>query len=354
MANENAQLAEFAENLWKNYIKPKYQDASKDTVSFYRAKVVSNDGNNRLTIQRPYDNSYQVSCTDGMSSATVGMQVIVVRLGNGANNQNHLVIAQGNGSPIDSGGGGGHADNGLPAGGTTGQALVKNSSTNYDASWQTINASITVDSALSDSSENPVQNKVITNALNGKAGTSVATTSANGLMSSTDKSKLNDIQSGAEVNQHAFSSITPYTIPSGEASQWADTTGSLVASTKTDDVLLIAGSNITITKRYNSSEDITGLQISATGGGGGGTGTVNSYTAQNPNLTSTNGVCTWTVTHNLNTSFPVVSVYSEDGAIQVMADVQVANLNTVYVKILSDSNILSYMYRVVVMGTSQS
>lgn len=273
MANENAQLAEFAENLWKNYLRQKYHDESKDVISFYRAEVVSNDGSNRLTIKRPYDNSYQVSCTDGMSSATAGMQVIVVRLGNGVNNKNHLVIAKGNGSPIDGGGGGG-------GGGT-----------------------ITVDSALSTTSTNPVQNKVITNALNNKADASTAvtnvaydstnqkitktingttsdvvtvstlktaigtaTTSANGLMSSSDKSKLNDIESGAEVNQHAFSSITPYTIPSGQASQWTDTTGSLTASTKTDDALLIAGDNITITKRYNSSEDITGLQISATGG----------------------------------------------------------------------------------------
>lgn len=38
---------------------------------------------------------------------------------------------------------------------------------------------------------------IIDNALGGKAGTSVATTSANGLMSSTDKSKLDGIESGA-------------------------------------------------------------------------------------------------------------------------------------------------------------
>lgn len=51
----------------------------------------------------------------------------------------------------------------------------------------------TIDSSLSTSSTNPVQNKVITSALANKAGTSVATTSANGLMSSSDKSKLNDL-----------------------------------------------------------------------------------------------------------------------------------------------------------------
>lgn len=56
---------------------------------------------------------------------------------------------------------------------------------------------ITVDTALSDTSTNPVQNKVINSALSGKAGTSVATTSANGLMSAADKIKLNGIATGA-------------------------------------------------------------------------------------------------------------------------------------------------------------
>lgn len=76
-----------------------------------------------------------------------------------------------------------------------------------------------VDSSLSSSSTNPVQNKVVNSALNGKAnsshshsitdvtnlqssldskaGTSIATTSANGLMSSSDKTKLNGIATGA-------------------------------------------------------------------------------------------------------------------------------------------------------------
>ena len=76
-----------------------------------------------------------------------------------------------------------------------------------------------VESSLSSTSTNPVQNKVINSALSGKAnsshshsitdvtnlqssldskaGTSIATTSANGLMSSSDKTKLNGIATGA-------------------------------------------------------------------------------------------------------------------------------------------------------------
>ena len=60
---------------------------------------------------------------------------------------------------------------------------------------------LTIDTALSTSSTNPVQNKVVTAALNGKAASShshgAATTSANGFMSSTDKAKLDGIASGA-------------------------------------------------------------------------------------------------------------------------------------------------------------
>lgn len=94
MANTNAQMAEFANNLWENFIKKKFEEENADILSYYRAEVVTNDGNNKLTIQRPYDDPYQVSCTDDMSEAVAGMQVIVVRFGNSANNNNHIVVAK--------------------------------------------------------------------------------------------------------------------------------------------------------------------------------------------------------------------------------------------------------------------
>lgn len=56
---------------------------------------------------------------------------------------------------------------------------------------------ITVDTSISSTSTNPVQNKVIKTELDKKAGTAVATTSANGLMSAADKTKLNGIATGA-------------------------------------------------------------------------------------------------------------------------------------------------------------
>lgn len=54
-------------------------------------------------------------------------------------------------------------------------------------------ASIVIDSTLSLTSTNPVENKVITSALAGKASTATATQSASGLMSAADKAKLDGL-----------------------------------------------------------------------------------------------------------------------------------------------------------------
>ena len=61
-----------------------------------------------------------------------------------------------------------------------------------------------------------------------------ATTSAAGLMSAADKTKLNGIATGAEVNQNAFSNV-----------KVGSTT--VAADAKTDTLELVAGSNVTLT-----------------------------------------------------------------------------------------------------------
>ena len=58
---------------------------------------------------------------------------------------------------------------------------------------------IDVDDALSLDSTNPVQNKIVTAALNSKAGTAVATQSSAGLMSAVDKTKLDALAEGGGV-----------------------------------------------------------------------------------------------------------------------------------------------------------
>lgn len=58
---------------------------------------------------------------------------------------------------------------------------------------------ITIDTSLSLISGNPVSNKVITQALNGKASTDAVSTSLNGLMSKDDKIKLDGIEENANA-----------------------------------------------------------------------------------------------------------------------------------------------------------
>ena len=111
-----------------------------------------------------------------------------------------------------------------------------------------------VDSALSSTSTNPVQNKVVNTAisnLNTLVGnTSVASQISNAVANKVDKvdgkglstndyttdekNKLSGIATGAEVNQNAFSNIVV-----------GSTT--IAADSKTDSLTIVAGNNITIT-----------------------------------------------------------------------------------------------------------
>ena len=98
MADTSKQMAEFARELWENYIKPKYIAEFSDNVTYYMATVVSNDGNNRVTIRRPFDDPYQVSCLEDMAGLVAGDTVLVLRFGNGTNNANHIIFGKGNGN----------------------------------------------------------------------------------------------------------------------------------------------------------------------------------------------------------------------------------------------------------------
>ena len=80
---------------------------------------------------------------------------------------------------------------------------------------------VIVDSSLSSSSTNPVQNKVINSALAGKSNTghthTAASTSTDGFMSASDKSKLDGIAAGANAYSHPTTSGNKH-IPSGGSS----------------------------------------------------------------------------------------------------------------------------------------
>ena len=102
---------------------------------------------------------------------------------------------------------------------------------------------VDVDNALSATSTNPVQNKVVTAALTGKAGTAVATASANGLMSKADKAKLDGIADGA----------TQVTIDSAMSGSSNNPVENHVVKQYVDDKVAAAGSNITVDTSLSST-----------------------------------------------------------------------------------------------------
>lgn len=107
----------------------------------------------------------------------------------------------------------------------------------------------------------------------------------------------------------------------------------------------------------------TKLQVEGTvtatafkGDGSGLTGVLSSnavktYTATNPALTASSGVCTWTVSHNLNkkVSYHVTEVSSKE---DVIPTVLVTDDNTLTIKIASAANIAAGKYRITILGVS--
>ena len=74
------------------------------------------------------------------------------------------------------------------------------------------------------------------------------------------------------------------------------------------------------------------------------------YSAQNSALTVSGGVCTWTVTHNLNNSNIGIHLYEVSSGDEVMFDRTINSANAVTIKILSASNITANTYKVVILG----
>ena len=96
--NEQAMAAEFAQNLWNNYIKFKMDEVNMSNVSFYRAAVTSNPGDGTLVVQQPYDNEIKINSTSALSGVAVGTEIVVARLGNSNAAMNHLAFATAEGN----------------------------------------------------------------------------------------------------------------------------------------------------------------------------------------------------------------------------------------------------------------
>ena len=93
-SNDQATMAEFAQNLWNNYIKQKTEEANSSVVSYYRAVVTTaNDGSNILKVKQPYETTARtVSCTDELADVAVGTNVVIMRMGNGNAAVNNLAF----------------------------------------------------------------------------------------------------------------------------------------------------------------------------------------------------------------------------------------------------------------------
>lgn len=72
------------------------------------------------------------------------------------------------------------------------------------------------------------------------------------------------------------------------------------------------------------------------------------YTATNPALTVSGGLCTWTVTHNLGKEKVIAQLYEVSTGNQIMAEIATVDTNSLTVKMISDANIAAGTYRICV------
>lgn len=93
VSDDSKYMAEFADNLWKNYIKPRMRDELRNNVTFYKATIATNPGDGTLTVQQPFDNAVTIACSDDLRTAAVGTQVVVFVLGSG-NAANSIAISK--------------------------------------------------------------------------------------------------------------------------------------------------------------------------------------------------------------------------------------------------------------------
>lgn len=100
---------------------------------------------------------------------------------------------------------------------------------------------VDVDDTLSPVSTAAIMNKTVTAALNTKAGTAVATTSANGLMSKSDKDKLDGVEDGATktIVDDAMSDTSANPVQNKVVMKYIDSRGTLPPVSTQNDTMLI-------------------------------------------------------------------------------------------------------------------
>lgn len=82
----------------------------------------------------------------------------------------------------------------------------------------------------------------------------------------------------------------------------------------------------------------------------GDDGNTYKYTAANPALTASGGICTWTVTHGKNNKFPLVQIYEIASSEAILADIVAVSASQVKIILNSAANIAAGTYQVTVIG----
>jgi hypothetical protein len=76
---------------------------------------------------------------------------------------------------------------------------------------------------------------------------------------------------------------------------------------------------------------------------------ISKFTATNPTLTTSGGVCTWSIVNSFATNEVQVQIFRISDGVQVMTEVD-TSASTIVVKFNSSSNITAGIYRAVVQG----
>jgi hypothetical protein len=229
--NDMENLRTFADQLWK-YMVPKLDSKFASNVSYFRAQVVSNLGNNKLEVQRPMENgTLTLPCVRAMSNAQPGQQVVALVMGSMSN---AIVVGDGNLNVPGGSGDAGIANFQAQSDGSLVITLINGNTltaTPHDPTKQDV---LTFDDVPTQGSNNPVKSGGVYTALDNKvdkvAGKGL---SANDFTNAL-KDKLDGIDAGAEVNQNAFSNVVVGSV-------------TVSADSKQDTLTLNAGGLVNIT-----------------------------------------------------------------------------------------------------------
>ena len=150
-----------------------------------------------------------------------------------------------------------------------------------------------------------------------------------------------------EGHTHVASDVTDFnTAVDSEIDAYLTGSDSISITSGSIDATLLSGSTSYLTKVGGLAVNKSDLQSAFVADG-----FPKKFAESNGSLTSTSGVCTWTVTHNLATKDVTVQVYEVAADYsQVEVDVQHTSTSAVTIKINSASTISADTYRVVVIG----